>query len=62
MFKELVDVFLAFDVIKNKPEAMEKLITLGFKRILTAGGIQNAIAGARTLRDLIYQVNNIYIF
>lgn len=45
----------AFDLIENKPEALEQLIDLGFKRILTSGGRGNAIDNIKTLKELIIQ-------
>ncbi len=42
----------AFDSIANKSEALEQLITLGFKRVLTAGGDGNAIHNIESLAAL----------
>jgi copper homeostasis protein len=42
----------AFDSVVNKTEALEQLIELGFKRVLTAGGDGNAIHNLDTLAAL----------
>jgi len=42
----------AFDALPDPFEAMEILIDLGFKRILTSGGRGTALEGAETLRRL----------
>ncbi|MFN5182082.1 MAG: copper homeostasis protein CutC [Bacteroidota bacterium] len=42
----------AFDSIENKSEALEELIELGFKRVLTSGGEGRAIDNAQVLADL----------
>jgi copper homeostasis protein len=42
----------AFDSLEKKPAAMERLIELGFKRILTSGGVGRAIDYAATLAEL----------
>lgn len=43
----------AFDVTDDLFQAMEDIITLGFKRILSSGGHDTAIEGAETLKSLI---------
>jgi len=52
----------AFDIIENKFEALEQLADLGFKRILTSGGVGNAADYINNLKDLItYTKDNIII-
>lgn len=43
----------AFDVCKNPIDALEKIIELGFDRILTSGQKANAILGQSLIRDLV---------
>jgi copper homeostasis protein len=45
----------AFDEIADQPAALEELISLGFRRVLTSGGALTAIAGKERLRELIQQ-------
>lgn len=42
----------AFDSLTDKSAALEQLVTLGFKRVLTAGGDGNAIHNVETLAAL----------
>ena len=42
----------AFDVCRDPFEALETVISLGFKRILTSGQAPTAPAGAETIREL----------
>lgn len=48
----------AFDMSVNLPEALEDLIELGFVRILTSGGADNALNGVQTIFSLVKQANN----
>ena len=43
---------MAFDATENLEESLRELITLGFSRVLTSGGDQNALAGAEPLKRL----------
>lgn len=43
----------AFDRVTNLPEALEALIDLGVRRVLTSGGKPSALAGAAVIRDLV---------
>ena len=43
----------AFDATPDRETALEEAIELGFDRVLTAGGAENALAGARALADLV---------
>lgn len=43
----------AIDVAENLNDAVERLIGLGVKRILTSGGKENALMGAQTIRGLV---------
>ena len=47
----------AFDSIENKSEALEQLIELGFKRVLTSGGVGRAIDNTETIAKLNKQAN-----
>ena len=64
--KELVDLahplpltfHRAFDRVKNAEEALEILIEIGCKRILTSGLHPNVDKGLQNLKELIIQANN----
>ena len=43
----------AFDVLPKPFEALEALIGLGFRRVLTSGGKPSALEGAETIRRLV---------
>lgn len=45
----------AFDVCRDPYDALEKIISLGFDRILTSGCAQSAMDGASTIRRLVEQ-------
>ncbi len=45
----------AFDMCSNLPVALEDIILLGFERILTSGGKQNALLGAAVIKKLVQQ-------
>jgi copper homeostasis protein len=47
----------AFDAITDKPAALEALIACGFQRVLTSGGVGNAIDYCDVLQQLIIQAN-----
>ena len=47
----------AFDSLEDKSTALEKLIELGFKRVLTSGGEGSAIQNVNTLAALHKQAN-----
>ncbi|MDZ4756911.1 MAG: copper homeostasis protein CutC [Bacteroidota bacterium] len=48
----------AFDTIENKLEAMDILYSLGFKRILTSGGVGNAEKYINVLKELVAYAND----
>jgi copper homeostasis protein len=48
----------AFDMAKNPMTALEDLIQLGMKRILTSGQQSRAIQGKDLLRDMVQKANN----
>lgn len=48
----------AFDCLKNPLEALEKVVSLGFDRILTSGLQATAIQGQDLLKQLIQQAAN----
>ena len=43
----------AFDALPDPLEALERIVDLGFRRILTSGGPGTAVEGAETIRRLI---------
>ncbi len=43
----------AFDVLPNPLEALERVIDLGFRRVLTSGGLGTALEGVETIRRLV---------
>ena len=45
----------AFDLCPNKAQALEDLISLGIKRVLTSGGANTCIAGKKVIHDLVMQ-------
>ncbi len=47
----------AFDSIVNWQEAMDQLINIGFKRILTSGSDQNVLHGMRRLKEYVAYAN-----
>jgi len=47
----------AFDMSNNLKKALEDLIELGFVRVLTSGGADNAYDGMTTLAELVTQAN-----
>lgn len=47
----------AFDMSKDLVKALEDLIELGFVRVLTSGGAENAYSGINTLANLVIQAN-----
>src|SRR5258705_4430944 len=47
----------AFDVFPDRPEALERLISLGVERVLTSGGAPTAPEGADEIRKLVVQAN-----
>lgn len=53
-----VSLHRAFDMTKSLSESLETAIGLGFVRILTSGGKQNALDGAEVISELIVQANN----
>lgn len=44
---------MAFDSIEDKKGAIDKLVELGVHRILTKGGMENALAGKDVLKELV---------
>lgn len=48
----------AFDRVKNKESALEKLIEIGFKTVLTSGGEHPAVEGISTLKALHEQAKD----
>lgn len=51
-----VFVFIAIDMTANISEALEKVISLGFQRVLTSGGDSSALEGLPVIANLIKQV------
>ena len=49
---------MAFDSIENKNEAIDELVELGVDRILTKGGMENALIGRDSLKDLVNYAND----
>lgn len=49
---------MAFDGIEDKKEAIDKLVELGVHRILTKGGMENALAGKDVLKELVEYAND----
>ena len=49
---------MAFDSIENKNEAIDELVELGVDRILTKGGMENALIGRDSLKALVNYANN----
>ncbi|MGG7059389.1 copper homeostasis protein CutC [Clostridium nigeriense] len=49
---------MAFDSIEDKKAAIDELVELGVHRILTKGGMENALAGKDVLRDLVEYAND----
>ena len=49
---------MAFDVTRNPFDAMEKIIDLGFDRILTSGGGESAEEGEKMIRKLAEKSEN----
>ena len=47
----------AFDDLKNHEIELEKLIDLGFKRILTSGGKKSVLEGRETIQKIISKAN-----
>lgn len=47
----------AFDFVFDMNEALEKIIVLGFNRILTSGGQATAVAGLTAIKKLVSQAN-----
>ena len=43
----------AFDVVRNPLSALEKLIDLGVRRVMTSGGRRDAAGGARSIARLV---------
>lgn len=52
----------AFDMIEDKFDALDQLVDLGFKRVLTSGGVGNAADYINTLKELVaYSKDSIII-
>ena len=49
---------MAFDSIENKNEAIDELVELGVDRILTKGGMENALIGKDALKELVNYAND----
>lgn len=49
---------MAFDSIENKNEAIDELVGLGVDRILTKGGMENALIGKDALKSLVNYAND----
>jgi len=47
----------AFDLVADPAATLEALIDLGFERVLTSGGMPNAVAGAALLTRLVVQAS-----
>ncbi|RYF19488.1 MAG: copper homeostasis protein CutC, partial [Flavobacteriales bacterium] len=48
----------AFDMSNNLEKSLEDLIELGFVRVLTSGGAENALNGIETVSRLVKQAND----
>lgn len=48
----------AFDVTPNLEESLEKLITLGFARVLTSGGKSSVCSAVDVLQKMLHQAKN----
>ena len=48
----------AFDRVKDPIDSLEKIITIGCKRILTSGLYKTAVEGATNLKQLVKQAND----
>lgn len=48
----------AFDMSADLIQSLETIIKLGFVRILTSGGKENAFIGAKKLKELVIQAGN----
>lgn len=48
----------AIDLCPDMPAALEAVIALGFRRVLTSGGAASSIAGADVLRQLVDQAGD----
>lgn len=49
---------MAFDEIEDKKKAIDELVNLKVDRILTKGGMEDAIAGKDILKELVQYANN----
>ena len=45
----------AFDVVRDQADALEQLVVLGVRRVLTAGGAPDAVTGAPAIAGLVRQ-------
>jgi copper homeostasis protein len=48
----------AFDLARNQTAALETLVSLGVRRVLTSGGAPTALAGVDMLHELVRQAAN----
>lgn len=48
----------AFDMCRDKKQALEEIVSLGFDTILTSGGAPTAEQGAETIADLVKQAGD----
>lgn len=48
----------AIDLCPDMPAALEAIVSLGFRRVLTSGGAASAVAGADQLRRLVEQAGD----
>ncbi len=48
----------AFDLVPDRPAALETLVDLGFERVLSSGGMPSAVSGAASLARLVAQAKH----
>lgn len=48
----------AFDLVPDRPSALETIIDLGFDRVLSSGGMPSAVTGASSLAKLVAQARH----
>ncbi|XP_053407253.1 copper homeostasis protein cutC homolog isoform X2 [Mercenaria mercenaria] len=53
--QEMCEELIAIDMTSNISEALEKVISLGFKRVLTSGGDSSALEGLPVITSMVKQ-------